>query len=145
MIFNSDACFTLYTRPQVRHIQVRPSAAAKGSSVHELSLMEETLSIAIAHAQREGAQRIHLLTMRVGALSGVVPEALEFAFGILARGTMADGAQLRIETVPIAAYCTTCGQEFETADLLGACPRCGETATQLRHGRELELGSLEVS
>ena len=113
--------------------------------MHELSLMQETLSIAIAHARRERAQRIHRLTMRVGALSGVVPDALQFAFGVLTRGTMADGAELHIETVPIVGHCTTCAQEFETADLLGACPRCGEPATQLRHGRELELGSLEVS
>ena len=113
--------------------------------MHELSLMEQTLAIAVTHAQRAGAQRIHLLTMRVGALSGVVPDALRFAFEVLSRGTMADGAELRIEPVPIIAHCAPCGREFETADLLGACPRCGEPATQVRQGRELELGSLEVS
>jgi hydrogenase nickel incorporation protein HypA/HybF len=113
--------------------------------MHELSLMEQTLAIALEHAQREGASHIHQLTMRVGALSGVVPDALRFAFDVLTPGTIAEGARLDIESVPLVARCARCGQEFEAADLLGECPRCGETATELRQGRELELASLEVS
>jgi len=113
--------------------------------VHELSLMQEALAIALTHAQQAGAARIHLLTMRVGVLSGVVPDALRFAFDVLRQGTLADGAELRIEAVPILAHCAPCGREFETADPLGACPRCGGPASQVRQGRELELGSLEVS
>jgi hydrogenase nickel incorporation protein HypA/HybF len=113
--------------------------------MHELSLMEQTLAIALQHAEREGASHIHQLTMRVGVLSGVVPDALRFAFDVLARGTMAEGAQLAIESVPIVARCARCNQEFEAADFFADCPRCGETATELRQGRELELASLEVS
>ena len=113
--------------------------------MHELSLMEQTLAIALEHAQREGACHIHQLTMRVGALSGVVPDALRFAFDVLTQGTMAEGARLTIESVPIVARCATCDREFEAADLFGGCPRCGKTATKLRQGRELELASLEVS
>lgn len=113
--------------------------------MHEVSLMQNTLRIATERAAAEGAQRIHRLTMRVGPLSGAVPEALEFAFEVLARGTMAEGAALEVERVPIVCYCQPCGAEFQPGDFVCECPTCHQLSAEVRHGRELELASLEVS
>ncbi len=113
--------------------------------MHEVGLMQDTLIIALRHATQEGARRVHRLTMRVGPLSGAVPEALEFAFDVLARGTMAEGARLEIERVPIVCYCPSCAQEFTADDFLCECPHCHAPSVEVRHGRELELASLEVS
>lgn len=113
--------------------------------MHEVGLMQSTLALALERAAGEGAHRIHRLTMRVGALSGVVPEALEFAFDVLARGTIAEGAVLEMERVPIICYCPTCRLEFRADDLFCECPRCRHPSAEVRGGRELELASLEVS
>jgi hydrogenase nickel incorporation protein HypA/HybF len=69
--------------------------------MHEVGLMQSTLAFALKRAADEGAQRIHRLTMRIGPLSGVVPEALEFAFEVLTQGTIAEGAGFEVERVPI--------------------------------------------
>jgi hydrogenase nickel incorporation protein HypA/HybF len=113
--------------------------------VHEVSLMQDTVIIATRQAREAGAQRIHRVAIKVGALSGAVPETLEFAFEIVAKGTIAEGATLDIERVSIVCFCPTCAQEFEPADLVCECTRCGRPSADIRRGRELQLTSLEVS
>ncbi len=113
--------------------------------MHEVSLMQDTVIIATKQAKDAGAQRIHRIMMRVGALSGAVPETLEFAFDIVAKGTMAEGARLEIERVPVLCHCQVCAREFEPADFVCECPRCGRPSTDIRRGRELQVTSLEVS
>lgn len=113
--------------------------------MHELSLLEETLSLAVGYAQQQGATRIHRLTLRVGQLSGVVPEALQFAFDVVVQGTMAETAVLAIETLPAICYCPTCRQDFQPSDWIYECPTCLHLCSEVRQGRDLELVSLEVS
>jgi hydrogenase nickel incorporation protein HypA/HybF len=107
--------------------------------------MQDTVILATQQAQQAGAQRIHRIMMQVGALSGAVPETLEFAFEIVAKGTLAEGATLEIERIPVCCYCLTCDLEFEPSDFVCECTRCGRPSTDLRRGRELRLTSLEVS
>ncbi len=113
--------------------------------MHELSLMQSTLEIALEYAQNQGAQKICQLNLRVGALSGVVPEALEFAFEACVQDTIAAGAHLKIELVPALCYCENCDREFTPPDPIYACPDCGRISSKLIQGRELQLTSLEVS
>lgn len=113
--------------------------------MHEAGLMQTALDIATEHVRRHGAQRIHRLTLRVGRMAGVEPEALTFAFAALSAGTAAAGAELAIETVPTICRCAECDREFEPPDFIYRCPTCGTLSTVLSGGQELELASLEVS
>jgi hydrogenase nickel incorporation protein HypA/HybF len=112
--------------------------------MHELSIMESALNLALDHAQKAGSNRLCLIRLRIGALSGVVPEALQFAFEALTPGTPAEGAELAIDYVPARFWCGECSQEFESVDLLAECPACHQPSGELRAGREMELASLEV-
>jgi hydrogenase nickel incorporation protein HypA/HybF len=112
--------------------------------VHELSIMDSALSLALDQARKAGANRVLLIRLRIGALSGVVPEALEFAFEMLTPDTMAAGAQLAIEHVPARFWCGTCNREFQSDSMLAECPACQRPSADLRAGRELELESLEI-
>jgi hydrogenase nickel incorporation protein HypA/HybF len=113
--------------------------------MHEVSLMESTLEIAVRSAQQQGATQIHQLTLRVGQLSGVIPEALEFAFEVVRQGTLADQAKMVIESVPALCHCGSCDRDFQPDDYIYDCPRCHQLCSELRQGKELELVSLEVS
>ena len=73
--------------------------------MHELSIMQSALSLALDQARQAGGSRVHTIRLRIGALSGVVPDALEFAFEALAPGTPAEGAKLAIEHVPARFWC----------------------------------------
>lgn len=113
--------------------------------MHEFSIMESALEAAVQQTRAAGASHIHRLKLRVGRLSGVVPEALRFAFEGLKGRTPAAAAILEIEEVPAAGWCRSCVAEFEAVGWNYECPRCHQPSGELRRGKELELASLEIS
>jgi hydrogenase nickel incorporation protein HypA/HybF len=106
--------------------------------------MDSALNLALDQAHKAGAIHVHAIRLRIGSLSGIVPEALQFAFEALTPGTLADGATLDIEHVPARFWCGACGREFQADDLFAECPRCHQPSGELRAGREMELASLEI-
>ncbi len=112
--------------------------------MHEVGLMTEAVRLAVASAQTAGAARVTVVRLRVGALSGAVPDALAFAWDVVRQGTRAAAARLEIETIPAACWCATCRREFECADFFNECPHCHELSGELRCGRELEIASVEL-
>ena len=112
--------------------------------MHELSIMQSALNVALEQARQAGASRVHEIRLRIGALSGVVPDALEFAFEALVPGTAAEGARLAIEHVPARFWCAACAREFQSEDLFSDCPDCHTPSGELRAGREMEVASLEI-
>lgn len=113
--------------------------------MHELSIAEGVLQVVEAQLTASGATRVHTLTLAVGALSGVVPEALRFAWSAVARGTACEGATLLIEEVPVACYCIACACEFPARAGDYTCPTCAAVSSEVRRGRELQLMRMEVS
>jgi len=114
--------------------------------VHELSIALSLVEAACEAAAPLGNVRVEALHVRLGALSGVVKEALAFSFDVAAKGTSIDGARLDIEDVPVTAYCPRCETErgLDAASFALRCPVCGTQLPQLIHGREMELTALEV-
>ena len=106
--------------------------------------MQSALDQVLEKTREAGAGRVHVIRLRIGVLSGVVPGALHFAFEALSDGTPAQGAELQIEDVPARFWCPDCRREFEAARMFAECPGCHQPSRELRAGRELELASLEV-
>ena len=113
--------------------------------MHEVSLMEQTLAIAVEQAQQHHARRIHRLTLKVGQQSGVVTDALAFAFEIVTQGTIAEGASLEMIEIPVTCRCERCQSEFQPPDWIYACPQCQRISQTIVDGKQLELASLEMS
>ena len=109
--------------------------------MHELGIAAAILEQ--AQGAREGAGRLARVGVRVGALSGVDPDALRFGFDVLARDADPQGIALDVERVEHRRRCESCG-DFESPELLAACPRCGSTGTTLLAGDELVLAWVEV-
>jgi hydrogenase nickel incorporation protein HypA/HybF len=109
--------------------------------VHELSIAQAVVGIAARHA---GERRVIRVELRVGHLRQVVPDALEFAFGLVAEGTPVEGAELAIEHVPVRVACAACGGEGEVGELPFLCPACGGADVSVVAGEELEVDSLEL-
>lgn len=113
--------------------------------MHELSIAHEVVELAVAHAQSAGVARISAVTLRIGALTCVHADALEFGFEVASAGTLAEGATLRIEALPVAIYCPACSAVVELPGLYPLhCPRCGTPSADVRQGQELELASIEA-
>jgi len=112
--------------------------------LHELSLMLNMIEIAEEHARREDATTITSVTVEIGALSGVIPDAMEFAFEACSKGTLADGATLKILCIPAIGRCQKCAKECAMESLLDGCPECGSYALDIMKGQEMALTELEV-
>jgi len=112
--------------------------------MHELSIASAILDAVRGEAEKRPGAHVTKVGVRIGALSGVEPEALSFGFSVLVQGTDLEPLALVIEPVPRRQRCPTCEFTFEVnADSL-ACPRCGSGETILAGGDELDLAYLEV-
>ena len=111
--------------------------------MHELSLTQSILQIANDEAARSGATQIKAIHLKVGALTGVQTEAIQFYLDTLSKGTVAEGVKLEAEHVPVGATCGECGRFFIVEDYDLTCPDCGAMA-KITQGKELSVVSLEV-
>lgn len=112
--------------------------------MHELAITESMIKIALTKAEEIGAKRIIKINLKIGRLSGYVPEAVEMNFQLLTAGTRAEGAELNIQWVPIRCSCSLCHSEYlsEVPDLV--CKKCGKAGGKIVGGREMFIDSLEV-
>jgi hydrogenase nickel incorporation protein HypA/HybF len=112
--------------------------------MHELSVAQRIVEIAEEQAAKSGLARVTAIKVRIGGLTTVVPEALNFCFGFATEGTLAAGAELLIEEVPAEAKCSSCGRAFRVTDaFFMVCPSCSSPDTTLLRGQELDLLSIE--
>ncbi|MGW3116440.1 hydrogenase maturation nickel metallochaperone HypA [Streptomyces sp. NPDC001107] len=112
--------------------------------MHELSIATAIIERADELARADGTDAVSAVTVRVGELAGVVPDALSFAFEVARDGTALAAARLVVESVPAQAYCGACAQEFTVGmPPFFWCPHCDRPSTDLRSGRELEITGIE--
>ncbi len=111
--------------------------------MHELSIAQRIVEIALGAASANGGGRISALRICLGALSCVEPETLRFAIDVAARDTLAEGCGVEFVRVACRLGCRECGGEAER-DPLDPCPCCGAPGGDLLAGRELSLDSIEI-
>jgi len=112
--------------------------------MHELSIVANLFELLKEQAKEAGAQKITLVKLKVGVLSGVVPELLQTAFDIYKKDTIATEAELIIETVPLRLLCHQCHQETIRDDIVFTCAHCGSTRLEKKEGTELILEKIEL-
>ncbi|MBN1576047.1 MAG: hydrogenase maturation nickel metallochaperone HypA [Chitinispirillaceae bacterium] len=111
--------------------------------MHELSIVEGLIDIIRETAQTHGLNRVEKVTLRIGAMRQIVPDALNFAFEVLGKGTIAEGAEVVITVVPTKARCGECGSEFTVDDCCFICTSCGSGGVVVTEGKELYIDSIE--
>lgn len=112
--------------------------------MHELSIAQALVEQVADVLAKEGAVRATDVTVTVGALSGVNPEALLFAFPMAVQDTGIGTPRLRIDTVPAKVLCKGCGQSCEPDPPFLVCPACGGIDVEVESGRELLLTAVEL-
>jgi len=112
--------------------------------MHELAITEGIMEAAIPAAQEAGAKRILEIRLKIGELSGVFPECIREYLQIVSKGTIAEGAVLKVEKIPVAIRCERCGFEGVIDRKKIRCPECGSIDFRITAGREYFVDSLEV-
>ena len=114
--------------------------------MHEVSIAQGLLEIAIENCKKQGYKGIESIKVKIGKASGVMPDSLMFAFEALKTGTMADKAILTIDEIPISGHCNSCDSDFTVNDAsyVTECPKCGQMSLRIDTGRELNIDEMEV-
>jgi hydrogenase nickel incorporation protein HypA/HybF len=112
--------------------------------MHELSIVASLFEILEEKAKEKKAKKILSVKLKVGALSGIVPEFLETAFNIYKEDTIAAESRLEIEEVPLKIRCQRCGTEIVKDDFVFICEKCDSRELKTLSGTELLLEKIEV-
>ena len=112
--------------------------------MHELAVCQALMEQVESIAAREHAQQVTSIHLGIGPLSGVEPSLLEQAFYVARAGTVADQAELVIESMAVQVSCKQCGQTTEALPNRLLCGNCGDWRTSLVQGDELQLQHLEL-
>jgi hydrogenase nickel incorporation protein HypA/HybF len=112
--------------------------------MHEYSITESILSLALEKASEAGASRITRIDLVFGEMSGIVDECVRMYFDLLSKDTIAGGASLEIRRIPVRVRCHRCDKVFIPAEEDWSCPNCHETGIEIISGRECQMESIEV-
>jgi len=112
--------------------------------MHELAITQSILDIAKKAAEEHDAKRVQSVRIMLGEYSGVVPQCIQYYFDVISKDTIAEGAVLDIQRLPVVIHCNVCSKESRIERLHVSCPLCGSTDLKLIQGREFYIESLEV-
>lgn len=113
--------------------------------MHELSIAQDLIALLEVKQLEMGNVRFRSATVEVGPLSGVMPDALGYAFSIAVRSSRLGPVVLEIRNAPLMIWCEACQKEAPArSPQQMRCGVCGTPATRIVHGRELDLVSIEV-
>jgi hydrogenase nickel incorporation protein HypA/HybF len=113
--------------------------------MHELSIVSSVVDTVMDTLEKYPGAHVTEVRLRVGALAAVIEDSLQFCYGIATDATPLEGSKLIVKIVPVTVHCDGCGAEGPIESLQSfRCPSCGEPASDVRHGRELEIEAIEI-
>jgi hydrogenase nickel incorporation protein HypA/HybF len=108
--------------------------------MHELGITQNIVEIVADHAQKS---KVYKVTLEIGKLSAIMPDAVRFCFDSCCKNTVLEGATLEIIEIPGLARCRQCGAEFTLEQPFGICS-CGSIELDLISGEELKIKEMEI-
>lgn len=121
--------------------------------MHEASLVAGILQTATDEVAKYNATTpppakpvigIKSLTVELGFIACVEEQTLTGCFELVAEGTLAEGAELRIVRKPLPCTCTACNAEFLLEKRHFVCPFCGSQSLETHGGHGCMLVNMDV-
>lgn len=112
--------------------------------MHELSVVESILEIAVRHAKQAHAERITQIYLVIGNLSSIVDDSVQFYWDILSSGTIAEGAILNFKRIETRLQCKDCGLKFTPIDTDYSCPDCESIQVIVINGQEFYVEAIDI-
>ena len=96
------------------------------------------------HANQAGAQRVTNIYLVIGQLASIVDDSVQFYWDIVAKGTIAEGAQLHFNRKSIQLICEICSTQFTPISEDLSCLNCGSIRVKVVSGDEFYLEAINV-
>jgi hydrogenase nickel incorporation protein HypA/HybF len=108
--------------------------------MHELALCQ---AIVDTVERRSGGRRVEQVDVRIGHFRQVVPDSLQFSWGLLTEGTDLAGCRLVVDHVPAVIECRSCGATTTLEVPILVCSSCESSDVTLVSGEELLVASVD--
>ncbi len=112
--------------------------------MHELSLAQSIIDIVQQYVPDGQGKSVKSVKLKVGELSGVVTDSLDFCFSAITSDTPLSTASLEIERVPFTLQCKNCNSPFTGEFGVVLCPHCGSEKTEVVAGTEMQIVEIEL-
>ena len=121
--------------------------------MHEFAFAYNIFKVAEATALKYNAKKISEVYLEVGELTLIVPDLLKQSFKMATHGSIAEGAELRIEIVPGKIKCRDCNKIStvtlnEEAQLTGLqlfqCRYCKSKNTEIIEGKKANVKNIKI-
>lgn len=112
--------------------------------MHELSVTENVLNIAIKHASINSATKVTAVNLVIGQLSSIIDDSVNFYWDFITENTICAGSKLFFQKIPAEFLCSNCGSTYEFSHDSSACPKCGTVTNKLIKGDEFFVDSIEI-
>ena len=112
--------------------------------MHELSVTQEVLKIALEKAEAAKAEKITKINLVIGEMSGIVDDCVQFYFDFLSKDSIASGARLSFTRIPMRVRCRNCDFSFSPDKSVWSCPQCRKWDAEIVAGQEFYIDSIEV-
>ena len=112
--------------------------------MHELSITEHLLDYCIREAEKQRAEKIRTIRLCIGPMRDIVPDCIQIYLDMLSEGTIAEGARIETEYLPLNVRCRECGKTSEITPHDLRCPHCGGLHLEILSGKEFYIKSMEV-
>lgn len=113
--------------------------------MHEMSIALNIVEICEDEVKKAGGQVVNRIELEIGTLSGVIPDAMEFAIQEAVKETVLQQAERKIHLKQAKARCQECDHTFDIDDFVAVCISCGSFKTEVIQGKEIKIKSLVVS
>jgi len=112
--------------------------------MHELSVTENILQIALKHGLQAGAKSVTDVHLVIGTLSSIVDDSVQFYWDMITENTICEKSQLHFTRIPAKMKCQNCLQEFSIENGPQPCPSCGSLNLRVIQGEEFWVESIEI-
>ena len=112
--------------------------------MHSLAMAQDILEAALSEAAKHDGQRINAINVKIGSEDLDESDSIQFCLEAAAKGTIAEGAHIKVEVIDVTAKCPECGLLFTAEDHAPICPRCGNRSPEMLDETEFPQVMLEL-
>ncbi|MBM4240227.1 MAG: hydrogenase maturation nickel metallochaperone HypA [Euryarchaeota archaeon] len=119
--------------------------------MHELSMADAIVKTILDIAEKNDAEEIIEVTIELGKLTLLNPEQLKFMLEVISEDTLLDGAEFKMEIIPVEIECGSCNytgsidsDELDHFTPILSCPQCGERDLKVISGRECNIKQIKI-
>jgi hydrogenase nickel incorporation protein HypA/HybF len=115
--------------------------------MHEMALVRDVVDLVVKEAEAAGATEVRTVSLTIGYVRDIVEDQINDCFAYLARGTVAEHAELVIVRVPLTVRCNECGYVYHIDtrdDKTWTCRSCSAKDYKINTGMEFSVDDVEI-